>query len=216
MIKKFNFEELVKFERFYGTSLLNKISGYKSANLIGTKSKEGDANLAIFNSVIHVGANPPHLGFLLRPHTVERHTYENILSTGFFTINQVTSEIHKKAHSTSASYPRGISEFEACDLQEWYSEDFPVPFVGESAIKIGLSFVEECPIACNETIFMVGKIETLMLPEAAIRDDGDVLLEKLDTVAIGGLDTYYTTKKIGRYSFSRPGVVIEPKDVAND
>ncbi|MGB6151062.1 MAG: flavin reductase [Pricia sp.] len=209
MIKSWNTKELLELERFYGVSLINKISGYKSANLIATKSKEGNTNLAVFNSVIHVGAKPPYLGFLLRPHTVERHTYENILSTGFFTVNQITSEIHKKAHRTSASYPREVSEFAACDLQECYSEGFPVPFVGESAIKIGLSFVEENPIACNGTIFIVGKIETLLLPESAISDDGDVLLEQLNTIAIGGLDTYYSAKKLGRYAFSRPNEEVE-------
>ena len=208
-IRKLDTAEIIKLDRFYGISLLNKISGYKSANLIGTKSKAGLGNLAVFNSVIHVGANPPYLGFLLRPHTVERHTYENILSTKFFTINQITSEIHQKAHRTSASYPRDVSEFGACGLQEWYSEDFPAPFVGESAIKIGLSFVEDNPIACNGTIFIVGKIESLSLPEAAISEDGDVRLEELDTVALGGLDTYYTAKKLGRYKFSRPDVDIE-------
>ncbi|HEA20571.1 MAG TPA: flavin oxidoreductase [Pricia antarctica] len=209
MFKKLNSKEISDLDRFYRINLINKISGYKSGNLIGTNSKSGRSNLAVFNSVIHVGANPPYLGFLLRPHTVERHTYENILSTGYFTINQITSEIHKKAHTTSASYPREVSEFKACNLTEWYSKDFPVPFVAESAIKIGLSFVEENAIDCNGTIFIVGKIETLIVPESAISDDGDVRLEELDTVALGGLDTYYTAKKLGRYKFSRPNIDIE-------
>lgn len=211
MIKRLSTKEILGLERFYRVNLLNKISGYKSGNLIATKSKTGRSNVAVFNSVIHVGANPPYLGFLLRPHTVERHTYENIMDTGFFTINQITSHIHEKAHKTSASYPKDVSEFEACDLKEFYLEDFQAPFVGESAIKIGLSFVEENRLACNGTIFIVGKIETLMLPEAAVSIDGDVRLEELDTVAIGGLDTYYTANKLSRYQFSRPYVDIEEK-----
>ena len=204
MTKIFDTTEIESLERFYRVSLINKISGYKSGNLIGTKSKDGASNLAIFNSVIHVGANPPYLGFLLRPNTVERHTYNNIKETGFFTINQINSNIHKKAHKTSASFPREISEFDACELQEVYLDGFPSPFVGESLIKIGLSFVEENLIKSNKTILIIGKIEKLILPKECISKDGDVDLEKLDTVAIGGLDTYYRAEKLGRYAYSRP------------
>ena len=68
--------------------LINSCTGYKSANLLGTKSKNGETNLAIFNSVIHIGSNPPMLGFILRPLTVKRDTYKNFKETGFFTVNQ--------------------------------------------------------------------------------------------------------------------------------
>ena len=61
-IRKLDTAEIIKLDRFYGISLLNKISGYKSANLIGTKSKAGLANLAVFNSVIHVGCEPAVFG----------------------------------------------------------------------------------------------------------------------------------------------------------
>ena len=52
-------ENILQFEKLYRTNLFNSLSGFKSANLIGTISKEGKTNLAIFSSVIHVGANPP-------------------------------------------------------------------------------------------------------------------------------------------------------------
>ncbi|MEM8846156.1 MAG: hypothetical protein AAGD17_03545 [Bacteroidota bacterium] len=68
-------------------NFINTISGFKSANLIGSKSKEGISNLAIFNSVIHLGSNPALLGFVLRPITVERHTYENAMTVPAFPSN---------------------------------------------------------------------------------------------------------------------------------
>lgn len=41
-------------------SLINSLSGFKSLNLIGTiNNNQGQTNLAIFNSVVHIGANPP-------------------------------------------------------------------------------------------------------------------------------------------------------------
>ena len=86
---------------------MNKISGLKSVNLIGSKSAESISNVSIFNSVVHIGANPPLLGFIMRPLTVERHTYENIKSTGFYTINHVSESIHRNAHRTSAKFEAG-------------------------------------------------------------------------------------------------------------
>ena len=58
--------------------MINSITGYKSANMIGSRSNSGNENLAIFSSVTHLGSNPPlFLSFTLRPNTVPRHTYKN-------------------------------------------------------------------------------------------------------------------------------------------
>lgn len=42
-------------------TLMNYLSGFKSANLVGTTDAQHRHNLAIFNSVVHIGANPPYL-----------------------------------------------------------------------------------------------------------------------------------------------------------
>ena len=36
---------------------------YKSANLIGSVSKDGITNVAVFSSITHLGSNPPTSGF---------------------------------------------------------------------------------------------------------------------------------------------------------
>ena len=204
MTKAFTFDEIMELPSRYRANLINKVSGFKSANLIGTQSKNGQTNLAIFNSVMHIGANPPYLGFILRPTTVQRHTYENIKETGVYTINQVTTKIHQQAHQTSAKYERAISEFEAVGLTEFYQDDFHAPFVAESHIKIGLSFQEEQLIQCNDTRLVIGKIEHLILPEAAILEDGDVALEQIDTATVAGLYNYYKPEHIGKYGYIKP------------
>jgi flavin reductase (DIM6/NTAB) family NADH-FMN oxidoreductase RutF len=63
------------------TNLINGLSGFKSALLIGTTNAKGQQNLAIFSNVVHIGANPPLMGLIHRPVSVEKHTYENIKST---------------------------------------------------------------------------------------------------------------------------------------
>lgn len=200
---KYNYNDILGLEKYYRISLINKISGLKSANLIGTKDIQGIPNLAIFNSVVHIGANPPHLGFIMRPLEVDRHTYSNIKEMGYFTVNQVCEEIHKEAHHTSAKFAKGESEFDTCKLSEMYIDDFPIPFVKESKIKIGLSFQEEHLIKANNTILIIGKIENITLPDGAISEDGDIDLAALNTVAIAGLDTYYNCTRIARYEYAR-------------
>ena len=68
---------------------------------------------AIFNSIIHIGSNPPMLGFILRPLTVPRHTYTNFKENDYFTVNQVHKDDIEKAHQTAAKYDTEISEFSA-------------------------------------------------------------------------------------------------------
>jgi flavin reductase (DIM6/NTAB) family NADH-FMN oxidoreductase RutF len=204
-------EDILKFEKLYRATFINSISGFKSASLIGTMSSKGKTNLAIFNSVIHVGANPPALGFLMRPVSAEKHTYNKIKETKHFTINQINKEIFKQAHQTSARYEENISEFDACDFTPEFTETIKAPYVKESKIKIGLKFVEEQEIKFNGTIFIVGEIIEIILPDDLIAKDGFVDIEKAGTIAISGLDSYHETKKISRLSYAKPEV--EPKEI---
>lgn len=201
----YNLDEILQLEKYYRISLINKISGLKSANLIATKSTSGVTNLAIFNSVIHIGSSPPMMGFIMRPLTVDRHTYTNIKENKYFTINQVAGPFHQQAHQTSAKFAEDVSEFQGCGLTEQYTDGFPVPFVAESKVQIGLSFKEENLIKANNTILMIGSVEKVMLPDEVISESGDVDLEALDAVCIGGLDTYYTCKRLGQYAYARVG-----------
>lgn len=204
-------ENILAFEKLYRTNFVNSLSGFKSANLIGTISKEGKTNLAIFSSVIHVGANPPLMGLLMRPVSVERHTYNNIKETDYFTINHINKDIFKQAHQTSARYEKDISEFDTCGLTPEFTERIKAPYVKESKIKIGLKFVEEQEIKSNGTVFIVGEIVEVILPDDFVLSDGFVDVEKAGTIAISSLDSYHETKKIARLSYAKPG--IEPKEI---
>lgn len=199
-------ENIIAFEKLYRTNFVNSLSGFKSANLIGTISKEGKTNLAIFSSVIHVGANPPLIGMLVRPASVPRHTYTNIKETGYFTINHINEEIYKQAHQTSARYEKEVSEFDECGLTTEYSATIKAPYVKESKIKIGCRFVEEHQIKTNNTIFIVGEILEVIIPDDVLMNDGYVDIEKGGTITISSLDSYHETKRIARLSYAKPGI----------
>ena len=51
-LSKKDFDDL---QKFYRINLINSCTGYKSANLIGSISKEGIENVAVFSlSLIHI------------------------------------------------------------------------------------------------------------------------------------------------------------------
>jgi flavin reductase (DIM6/NTAB) family NADH-FMN oxidoreductase RutF len=191
-------------------NLINGISGIKSANLIGTRSPINGPNLAIFSSVVHIGSNPPLLGFVTRPVTdVPRNTYTNIQETGYFTINHVHESFIEKAHYTSAKFDPGVSEFERCGLTEEYLKDFAAPFVKESRLKIGMKFVEEVDVKSNGTKLIIGQIEELFLPEDCLDDKGYVRLDRLFDVGIGGLNSYYSLRRMATFPYARVDEVPE-------
>jgi flavin reductase (DIM6/NTAB) family NADH-FMN oxidoreductase RutF len=199
----FSNEDIKNLPRIKKLNLINSVTGVKPANLIGTRSKE-NSNLAIISSIVHMSTNPPLLSFMLRPdHKVRRHTYENIKSEGFFTINSVTDSFIEQAHYTSAKFDKKVSEFKECNLTEEYLSDFTSPFVKESSLKLGMSYVESVFIKSSNTVMVVGKIEHIYISEYAINKDGLVDLEVLKTVGISGLNSYYKLKKLADFPYAR-------------
>lgn len=187
----------------FRANFVNCLSGFKSANLIGTKSASGNENLAVFSSVVHLGANPPLLGMVLRPHTVRRDTLENIQDTKLYTINHIEASFRDKAHQTSASYDQAENEFEAVGLHAQYLDDFECPFVLESAIKLGMKLVQIIPITHNDTLFVIGEVVNAQLPPSLIKDDGFIALEKANGVCISGLDAYLVPKEPKRFAYAK-------------
>lgn len=197
-------EQLTLLNSRFRANLINSCTGYKSSNLLATKSQEGISNVAIFNSVVHIGSNPPMLGFILRPLTVKRNTYENFKASGYFTVNQIPSNIIKKAHETSAKYDDDVSEFTKTHLTEEYINEFQAPFVKESHIKLGCRYINEYEIKENGCLLIIGEVLDLYLPKDIINEDGWVQLDKVDTTAIVGLDGYALPRLLDRFSYARP------------
>ncbi|MFT6132201.1 MULTISPECIES: flavin reductase family protein [unclassified Shewanella] len=199
----FTKERLDALEKHTRSHLINSLSGFKSANLIGTQDLQGNTNLSIVSSVIHLGANPPLVGMIIRPHSVPRHTFENILQTGLYTINQVNQSIYEQAHQTSARYDKDESEFVAAGLTPEYLSDFSAPFVKESRLKYSVKLVEHQHLAINGTEFVIGEIVDVYVDDDAVQTDGFIDLHTIDTVAISGLDCYYTGNKLARLPYAK-------------
>jgi len=184
---------------------MNSCSGFKSANLIGTKSNDGTPNVAVFSSVTHLGSNPPLLGIVFRPVSdVPRNTYENIKETGQFTVNHIHLDIIEQAHHTSAKYDKRISEFDVTELEEEYKNNWHAPFVKGVPIQIALTFCEEYKIKANNTIQLIAEIKDLYVKDELIEKDGFINLSKANVMTINGLDGYALPSLKQRIDYQRP------------
>ena len=199
-ISRDTISQMEKIERL---NLINSCTGYKSANLLGTRSLDGKNNVAIFSSVTHLGSNPAMIGFIMRPTTVPRDTYKNIKETGYFTINHITADMISDAHHTSANYELGTSEFDKTNLEEEYKTNIDTPFVKGSPIQMYCKYLNEYHIKENDTIHVIASIEHLFFEEELEHKDGWLQLDKGNVVAINGLDGYCLPKLIDRYQYAR-------------
>ncbi len=206
---KYTKTDIAELDRVSRLKIINAVTGIKPANLIGTINEKGQTNLAIFSSVVHLGSNPPLLGFISRPRTADvGHTYHNIQANEHYTINHIHPEFIKNAHYTSAKFDEDISEFDRCNLDEEYIDDFAAPFVAESHFKMGMKLRQVIDIPLNGTVMVIGEIEHLIIPDAAMVD-GDVDLEASNGVGISGLNTYYNLSKIESHPYVRVDEVPE-------
>lgn len=193
---------LAESEKRFCTKLINSLAGIRSVALIGTKSNSGEENLAIFNSLVHLGANPALFGLITRPDSVERHTLENILETKSYTLNFIDKKWRKKAHQTSARYPKQISEFDAVNLTPEYFGNCFSPFVLEAEIKVEMKFEQILDIEINGTKMIIGSIQKIILPKNRVEEDG--LVNFGNILLSGGLNAYYDSNFLEQLPYAKP------------
>ncbi len=200
------------WERFYRGNFINSLSGFKPVSLIGTKNNNGQSNLAIFSNIVHLGADPPLVGFVNRPLEAGGHTLANIETSRFYTINHIHSSFAEKAHQTSAKYDGGVSEFSKVGLHEQWVENFEAPFVAESKIKFGLSLQQIIPIPLNNTYFVIGKIEMVFVDETYLLPDGFIDMVKAESLCSSGIDAYHTVSYLDRFAYPKPNLPVKKID----
>ncbi|MEY4646914.1 flavin reductase family protein [Aquirufa sp. 5-AUSEE-100C1] len=196
--------DLQAMDRYVRANFVNCLSGFKPAALIVSQDKNGLSNVALFNNIVHLGADPALIGFINRPREATPHTLGNIESTGFYTINHINPSQISAAHQTSAKYPTGVSEFEKVELVEQFRPEFSIPFVEGSPAQIGLRLVEIVPIQQNGTYLVIGELQCAFLEEAHVSADGFVDLAEAGAVSTLGLQGYYQPKFIQKEGYARP------------
>ena len=201
-MKHYTIAEIQGWSRIYRANFVNSLSGFKTVSLIATVNKAGQPNLGIFSNIVHLGADPALIGFINRPKEAAPHTIRNIEETGFYTINHILPAFVEKAHQTSAKYAEDVNEFDAVGLTEAYKDGFKVPYVVESHVQMALSLSEIIPLS-NGTYLVVGALEHAYVNEQAVASDGFIELSKEGSIVSAGLDAYYTTTPLQRFSYAK-------------
>lgn len=214
-IVKFTSADFAALPSRFRARLVNSLSGFKSANLIGTTAPNGILNLAMVSSVVHLGASPALVGMVMRPRIngmAPRDTLVNIENTGVYTINHVSAAMLPAAHDASANFSSETCEFAATGLTPFWPDksEFAAPSVAESPLQIGLKLVEIAPFKANGTEFVIGEIVWVRFAEHALKGDGYVAIEDLGSLAISGLDGYHSTSLVDRFSYAEPAQTSTP------
>lgn len=204
-MKTFDAEAIDLMDKIPRLNLINSITGYKSANLLGSISKEDVLNVAIFSSITHLGSNPPLLGFMIRPVVnTPRDTYKNIKDHHYFTVNHITSAMIADAHHTSAPYGVEISEFDKTNLEAEFLDGQKVPFVKGSPVRLLCKYLNEYSIAENGCIHLIASIEKVYVEDELLQKENWVRLDLAEVVTINGLDGYAVPKIVDRFEYARP------------
>lgn len=188
----------------YRVFFINSLSGFKSANVVGTISGRGCYNLSMISSVVHIGATPPLLAMVSRPNSVRRDTLENIAATGVFTINHVNSRFFEAAHQTSARYEANQSEFEQVGLTPAFSESIAAPYVAESHLQIGLEHRQTIDLEINGCHLVIGEVIEVRVDDEFVADDGSIDIGRAGSLTVSGLDHYHGTESLARLSYAKP------------
>jgi hypothetical protein len=121
-----------------------------------------------------------------------------------FTINHIHSSFVENAHYTSLNFKHDQSEFDYCNLESFYIDNYSAPFVKESKVKIGLKLNEIIPIKSNGCKFIIGEVEHILIDDSIhLINEGSINLDESNSVGVGGLNSYYTMNKITELPFPR-------------
>lgn len=198
----YSYEALMASDRKWRINLINSLIGPKNLHVLLTSHAEHRLNAAIFNSGLHVGSSPPYVGFLLRPTTVPRHTYANLQSYPYATLNAVSRSFYDRAHETHAKFAEGINEADAVGLPLRWEEGNDLPYLAESPLTARLRLVEEHFLAVNQTRLLIFSIEAVWIAQEA-EPDGFIRLDRLGLVAGSGCDAYWGLEFLERRPLRR-------------
>lgn len=177
--------EIKGFEKRYRTSLINSLSGIRTAFIGITEDDRGRHNASTLSNITHVGADPAQLSILFRPDNGKRHTLSNYRSQGRITLICMPFSKSRTVHEVSMNAPEGVFELELVGESYKQIQNWPHPLPTKFLYALELEYVEEFTLN-NGCIYTVGSIQNILLNEdVQICELGRVLFKQSPTMAIG-------------------------------
>jgi flavin reductase (DIM6/NTAB) family NADH-FMN oxidoreductase RutF len=178
------------------------MQGVRAAVLIGSYSNSGVANLGMFFSLQHLGADPPMMSLLFRPESAQGQTLGYLRTQKWISANYVLSTEIDRAHRCSAAFEAERSEFEATGLSVHLESGIPAPFVAEAPIRIALELESEMLLP-NQCVLAILHLRKLWIESEALDAPSD--LPRFDSLLhVNGLDAYYRVEFDQIKPYERP------------
>ncbi|AQZ52773.1 flavin reductase family protein [Martelella mediterranea] len=158
---------------------------------IGSRGRDGKDNLAPYSFFNAVSSAPPVVMF--SSDTV-KDSFTNIEETGVFTASLVSRDLAEQMNITSASLPRGESEFEAAGLTAVNGQLVDAAFVGEAyaALECRVTRMMAAPTLDRfptESRLVFGQVVGIHIRDEAIGENGLLDMARIRPVGrMGYLD----------------------------
>ncbi|HCP40512.1 MAG TPA: hypothetical protein DIT65_01855 [Cryomorphaceae bacterium] len=180
-------------ERQVRTTLINSLSGVRTAFIGITADSNGRLNASTLSNVTHVSAHPAQISVLFRPDNGKRHTLNNFINGSPLTLICMPFNQVSVVHEVSMNAPEGTFELDVLEVATYHVEGCPHPLPKDYLYAISLEFVERFNLN-NGCIYTIGQIKSIAIGAALkVDEEGQISFSTPPTLAIG-LRQYTTTE----------------------
>jgi len=175
---------------------------------VGTVDLHGRYNLSPFSFFNAFGANPPVVAFSPAYRGVDgtpKHTFQNILATGEFTISAVSYSMVGQASLASSDFPEGIDEWVKAGLTKLPSHRVAPPGVAESPMVMECRLLQHVDLGgkAGSGNLMIGEVVMFHLKESVF-NGAYMDAERLDLVARMGGGLYCRASGPALFTLEKP------------
>lgn len=182
------------------------IVGPRPIGWMGTRSKEGVANLSPYSFFNALNHQPALLGFASIGY---KDTIRNIEQTGEFTWNLASRDLAAQMNQSSIAAPPDVDEFELVGLTKAASVVIAAPRVAEAPVSLEcrLSEVIRLKDSCGQptdTWFVYGEVVHAHIRKDLLVDGIYDTVKGRPVLRGGGLSDYFEIVEAGRFPMKKP------------
>jgi flavin reductase (DIM6/NTAB) family NADH-FMN oxidoreductase RutF len=182
------------------------IVGPRPIGWMGSRSREGVANLSPYSFFNAINHDPALLGFASIGY---KDTIRNIEHTGEFTWNLVSRDIAAKMNQTSVSAPADVDEFALAGLTKARSQVIRAPRVAESPVSLECRLSDVVRLKDSggkevDTWFVYGEVMYVHIRKDLLVDGIYDTVKGRPVLRGGGLADFFEIIEDSRFAMFKP------------
>ncbi|RJF95586.1 flavin reductase family protein [Noviherbaspirillum saxi] len=182
------------------------IIGPRPIGWMGTKSKDGIANLSPYSYFNALNHQPALLGFASIGY---KDTIRNIEQTGEFTWNLVSRDIAAKMNQSSVSVPPEVDEFKLVGLTKAPSRVIDAPRVADSPVSLECRLSQIIQLKDSQgkevdTWFVYGEVVYVHIRKDLVVDGIYDTVKGRPILRGGGMSDFFEIIEASRFAMSKP------------